>query len=141
MAKQRPKRREQAAPSEQVTVVVCRGGDCGSRRKHPDVDHTAQLAALRAGTAGAATVIPSKCLDACEHSNVIVVMPGDAGSAAGATPVWIGEANDEAMTDDIVEWVRAGGPGLVPEPTLVAIQEFRPTRQSRSELAPGHALP
>ncbi len=141
MAKQRSKRREQSESPEQVTVVVCRGGDCGSRRKHPDVDHVGQLAALRAGTAGAATVVPSKCLDACEHSNVVVVMPGDAGSGAGATPVWIGEANDEAMTNDVVEWVRAGGPGVAPDPTLVAIHEFRPTRQSRMELAPGHALP
>jgi len=132
---------ERAPEREPTTVVVCRGGDCGSRRKHPDVDHGAQLTAFRDGTAGSARVIPSKCLDACEHSNVVVVLPSEAGGAAGATPVWIGEVNDTAVTNDIVEWVNAGGPGVAPDPTLVSIQEFRPTRLSRSELQPGHALP
>lgn len=141
MARQGSKRPKPSAPPEELTVVVCRGGDCGSRRKHPDVDHGAQLTAFRDGTAGSARVIPSKCLDACEHSNVVVVLPSEAGSAAGATPVWIGEVNDTAVTHDIVEWVNAGGPGVAPDPTLVSIQEFRPTRLSRSELQPGHALP
>lgn len=122
-------------------MVVCRGGDCGSRRKHPDVDHGAQLEAFRSRTPGDVAVVPSKCLDACEHSNVVVVMPGDEGAAAGAGPVWIGEVNDPAVTDDIIEWVGSGGPAIAAEPTLVAIQAFRPTRQSRAELAPGHALP
>ena len=43
MAKQRSKRPKPSVPPEELTVVVCRGGDCGSRRKHPDVDHGAQL--------------------------------------------------------------------------------------------------
>lgn len=45
------------------------------------------------------------------------------------------------MTADIIEWVSAEGPGVAREPTRVEIQWFRPTRQSRQELAPGHALP
>jgi hypothetical protein len=130
-----------AADPEQLTVVVCRGGDCGSRRKQPGLDHGAQLAAIRAGVQGAAAVVPSKCLDACAHSNVIVVMPGAEGIEAGAEPVWVGEANDMTVTEDLIAWVRRGGPGVAPEPTLVEIQAFRPTRQSRQELAPGHALP
>ncbi|MCR8670096.1 (2Fe-2S) ferredoxin domain-containing protein [Agrococcus sp. HG114] len=141
MAKRRARRAESADAHGLVTVVACRGGDCGSRRKHPGVDHAGQLQALRDGAGAGAVVVPSKCLDACEHSNVVVVMPGAEGVEAGAAPVWIGEANDPAVTADIVEWVRAGGPGVAPAPTLVAIQEFRPTRQSRQELAPGHALP
>jgi hypothetical protein len=141
MAKRGSKRSAPATDVARLTVVVCRGGDCGSRRKHPQVDHAAQLAAIRAGLQDVAAVVPSKCLDACEHSNVIVVMPGEDGRDAGAEPVWIGEANDEVVTDDVIAWVREGGPGVAPEPTLVEIQAFRPTRQSRQELAPGHALP
>lgn len=141
MAKRRAKREDPAAEAEHVTVVVCRGGDCGSRRKHPEVDHGAQLDAFRSLVQQGVAVVPSKCLDACEHSNVVVVMPGAAGSEAGAGPVWIGEVNDPAVTADIIEWVNEGGPGAAREPTLVEIQEFRPTRQSRQELEPGHALP
>ncbi|MFJ6113230.1 hypothetical protein ACIQC8_03845 [Agrococcus sediminis] len=141
MAKRRAQRTEPTTGEpERVTVVVCRGGDCGSRRKHHGVDHSAQLQALRSRIDGA-DVVPSKCLDACERSNVVVVMPGDEGAEAGATPVWIGEVLDDAVTDDIVEWVNAGGPGVAAPPALVEIQEFRPTRQSRQELQPGHALP
>lgn len=139
MARRRPKAGR--TEPERTTVVVCRGGDCGSRRKHPDVDHGAQLEAFRSLVPRDVAVVPSKCLDACEHSNVVVVMPGDEGEAAGAGPVWIGDVNDQAVTDDIIEWVAAGGPGIAAEPTLVAIQAFRPTRQSRQELEPGHALP
>ena len=141
MARRGAKRREQAAQPETVTVVVCRGGDCGSRRKHPEVDHAAQLQAFRSRLGDAAAVVPSKCLDACEHSNVVVVLPGAAGVAAAAEPVWIGEVNDAVVTDDVIAWVQEGGPGVAPEPTLVQIQAFRPTRHSRQELAPGHALP
>lgn len=140
MAKRRGTRAD-AVSEPRLTVVVCRGGDCGSRKKHPDVDHTGQLERLRSRIGADAAVVPSKCLDACEHSNVVVVMPGPDGDAAGAGPVWVGEVNDPAVTDDIIEWVAAGGPGIAPEPTLVAIQAFRPTRQSRQELEPGHALP
>lgn len=145
MAKRRAKRSaqaEQAETSDRVTVVVCRGGDCGSRRKHPELDHGAQLDAVRTAVdPSRAEVVPSKCLDACEHSNVFVVVPGAAGIVAGTTPVWIGEVNDQAVTDDITAWVNAGGPGVAPAPALVDILEFRPTRQSRHELEPGQALP
>lgn len=145
MAKRNAKRSgraEHADSSERVTLVVCRGGDCGSRRKHPELDHGAQLDAVRAAVdPSLAEVVPSKCLDACEHSNVFVVMPGEAGRVAGATPVWIGEVNDPAVTHDITSWVNVGGPGVSQAPALAEIQEFRPTRQSRRELEPGQALP
>ena len=40
MAKRRAQRTEPTTGEpERVTIVVCRGGDCGSRRKHPGVDH------------------------------------------------------------------------------------------------------
>ncbi|MEV8360076.1 (2Fe-2S) ferredoxin domain-containing protein [Microbacterium sp. NPDC076895] len=118
---------------DQMIVVVCRGGDCGSRRKHPGTDHVAQLREIRnaAGTKVAVTV--SRCLDACEHSNVIVIIPDADGRSAGASAVWVGEANDAEVTDDILETM-AGPGGLTGLPALVDIHTFHPTRQNRREL-------
>jgi (2Fe-2S) ferredoxin len=114
--------------------VVCRGGDCGNRTKHPDLDHAAQLRGIRIDLDGTADVVSSSCLDACEHSNVVVVLPGRDGRAAGIDPVWIGRANDPDTTADIISWVADGGPGAAAEPTLVAISSFRPSRLNRHEL-------
>jgi len=130
-----------AASGDLTAVRRVREAPRRGRRKHPQVDHGAQLDAFRSLVQQGAVVVPSKCLDACEHSNVVVVMPGAAGADAGAGPAWIGEVIDPAVTADIIEWVNAGGPGVAREPTLVEIQGFRPTRQSRQELEPGHALP
>ena len=88
----------------------------------------------------AASVAVSKCLDACEHSNVVVVLPGTDQRAAGATPVWLGGVLTQEATDDIVGWVGAGGPGSEP-PTLVDVLSFAPTRMSRRELQEPGTVP
>lgn len=142
-----PKRRNarrQPAPSddERMTVILCRGGDCGSRAKHPEVDHSAQLAQFRSQLDPRnVSVVASNCLDACEHSNVIVIVPDRDGRRLGATPVWIGSVNTTDTTTEIIDWVSAGGPARAPEPTLVSINAFRPTRLSRHELESRQALP
>ena len=138
MAKKR-KSRSQRPERLEPTTVLCRGGDCGSRRKHPDVDHGGQLRTLQR-TLGRAAVLPSKCLEACEHSNVAVVLPGAAGQAAGATAVWVGEVLDAEMTDAIIDWVQAGGPGVAEPATLLQIREFSPTRVSRTLLDAGEVV-
>jgi len=114
-------------------VVVCRGGDCGNRSKHPGFDHAAQLAAVREGVQGSATVAVSKCLDACDMSNVVVVVPGQVQRDAGMTPVWLGNVLTPDATDDVVGWIVAGRPAAEP-PSLVQIVTFTPTRLSRREL-------
>ena len=137
MASRRKSRRSgpSPAPEARQTVVVCRGGDCGNRTKHPGFDHAAQLRALRDGVDPAeVAVVSSKCLDACEHSNVVVVVPGAKGRDRGAGPVWLGEVLDDDTTADLVGWVAAGGPGLAPEPVLVDVRTFRPSRLNRHEL-------
>lgn len=127
-----------SAPSDAQVVVVCRGGDCGNRTKHPGFDHLEQLRTIRDGARqqgqGRVTVVTSKCLDACEQSNVIVVVPGPEGRSAGAGPTWVGTTHDGDTTADIVSWVDAGGPGVAPEPPLVEIRGFRPNRLNRHEL-------
>ncbi|GAA1843821.1 (2Fe-2S) ferredoxin domain-containing protein [Microlunatus capsulatus] len=120
---------------EGPVLVVCRGGDCGNRTLFPGTDHVGQLRALRAGVVGTtARVLTSPCLDACEHANVVVVLPGRAGRERGGEPVWVGGVLDPAVTDDLVAWVAAGGPAVAEPPVLVDIARVRPSRQSRQEL-------
>ncbi len=136
---QRGKRKQSERPAhDDLTVVVCRGGDCGSRRKHPGTDHQAQLSALRSIARPGTRVLVSKCLDACDHSNVVVVAPGADGVAQGEGAVWIGEANDADTTTEIVRGVDEGGPGVPEMPVLVEIARFWPTRQSRRTLDSQH---
>lgn len=131
-----PRRRKTTGVvSADTVVVVCRGGDCGSRTKHPGTDHTAQLQALRDGVDPASTsVIVSSCLDACDQSNVVVVLPGQPGRRVGGGPVWIGGVLDSATTLHIIDWVRDGGPAVAEEPVLVGIRAFQPSRLNRHEL-------
>ncbi|WP_327351685.1 (2Fe-2S) ferredoxin domain-containing protein [Streptomyces sp. NBC_01304] len=105
-------------------VVVCRDCCCGSP-KVIGVDHAAQTARLRAQ----APVRIAECLDVCDQANVIVVQPSAAGRAAGARPVWLGLVNDAAATEDIVDWVRAGGPGIAPLPEILDLYTFTPPRR------------
>jgi hypothetical protein len=105
MAKRRSKHDRPLAPQRPV-VVVCRGGDCGSQLKHPGADHATQLRRLRGEIhPETATVTISKCLNACDHSNVIVVEPGAEGRAAGAETVWVGGVLDQDVTSDVIAWV------------------------------------
>ncbi|MGX1561987.1 (2Fe-2S) ferredoxin domain-containing protein [Streptomyces sp. NPDC055506] len=107
-------------------VVVCRDCCCGSR-KVTGVDHAAQTERLRE----AAPVRVSECLDVCDQANVIVVQPSAAGRAAGARPVWFGLVNDPAATEDIVTWVREGGPGVAPRPEILDLYAFSPLKRPR----------
>ena len=98
-----------------VTVTVCRDCCCGTTRKHPDVDHDAQLGQIREGVAqlgaGSGRLVVSQCLLACERSNVMVVTPDPGARNGGARPVWLFGVLSDQQTQAVVEWVRAGGPG------------------------------
>ncbi|GAA2222616.1 MULTISPECIES: (2Fe-2S) ferredoxin domain-containing protein [Streptomyces] len=102
-------------------IVVCRDCCCGSP-KVTGVDHTAQTERLRE----AAPVRISDCLDVCDQANVVVVRPSAAGRAAGGRPVWLGLVNDPAATEDVVSWVREGGPGVAPLPDILGLYVFSP---------------
>ncbi|MYW63003.1 hypothetical protein GTY65_02760 [Streptomyces sp. SID8379] len=107
-------------------VVVCRDCCCGSAKVTGD--HAAQTARLRE----IAPVRVSECLDVCDQANVIVVQPSTAGRAAGARPVWLGLVNDRDATEDIAEWVSAGGPGVAPCPEILDLYTFTPPRRVTS---------
>ncbi|MGW4287969.1 (2Fe-2S) ferredoxin domain-containing protein [Streptomyces sp. NPDC004673] len=105
-------------------IVVCRDCCCGSP-KVTGVDHAAQAARL----AESAPVRISECLDVCDQANVIVVQPSAAGRAAGGRPVWLGLVNDPDATEDILGWVRDGGPGVAPLPDILDLYAFKPPRR------------
>ncbi len=111
-------------------VVVCRDCCCGSG-KVTGVDHAAQTERLRE----AAPVRVSECLDVCDQANVIVVQPSTAGRAAGARPVWLGLVNDPAATEDVVSWVREGGPGVAPLPDILDLYAFSPRGRPRTDVS------
>lgn len=111
-----------------VRVTVCRGCCCGTRRKHPDVDHDRQLDILRA----AGSVRVSDCLNACDRSNVVVVQPATLARPLGARPVWLGGVLDETSLSIVVEWIAAGGPGLAAPPDRLAGLWFAAPRWGKS---------
>ena len=140
MAKRRPNHDRPLAPRRPL-VVVCRGGDCGSQLKHPGADHATQLRRLRDEIRSeTATVTVSKCLDACKHSNVIVVVPGEEGRAVGAEPVWVAGVLAGDATSDVIAWVNQDDLDT-DTPGMIQIRRFRPTRQSRRELSDPRTLP
>lgn len=115
---------------EGCTVLLCRGCCCGSRRKHPDLDHDAHLHRLRQQITGSGRVRVSDCLGPCERSNVAVVIPSRSARRDGARPVWLGWVLDDDAIDAIACWVRAGGPGRSEPPTALTLQEFAPPRRA-----------
>ncbi|MEV6602193.1 hypothetical protein AB0M36_35885 [Actinoplanes sp. NPDC051346] len=102
-------------------MTVCRDCCCGSLRKHPAVDHAAQLDRLRELLPAAHRIRTSLCLDVCAQSNVMVVQPTRAARRNGARPVWFGLVLDDAIVTDLAEWVRAGGPGVAGLPDTLAL--------------------
>ncbi|WP_433328295.1 hypothetical protein [Spirillospora sp. CA-294931] len=92
------------------------------------MDHARQLDRLRT----VAPVRVAECLDVCEQANVVVVQPSAEGRAAGARPVWLGLVNDAAATEDIADWVRAGGPGLAAPPAVLDLYVFAPPGRSEA---------
>ncbi|MBA9049562.1 hypothetical protein ACFYMX_14910 [Streptomyces griseofuscus] len=100
---------------------MCRDCCCGSP-KVTGVDHAAQTARLEA----AVPLRISDCLDVCDQANVIVVRPSATGRAAGGRPVWLGLVNDPEATEDIITWVRSGGPGVAPLPEILGLYAFTP---------------
>jgi hypothetical protein len=107
-----------------VSVLVCRDCCCGRHRKHPQVDHAAQLAAIdeACAAAGNARVLVTKCLDVCDASNVVVVRHHTQGSPT----VWLGRMLTPRDTLLLTHWLRQGGPARGPLPDGLRAKVFRP---------------
>jgi len=87
--------------TDTCTVTMCRGCCCGTHRKHPTVDHDAQLRRLRDQIGAAGQVRVSTCLGPCQRSNVAVVTPSPTARRAGARAVWLGWVLDDTTIDAI----------------------------------------
>lgn len=122
------------ASGDRPRLLVCRGGDCGSRRKHPGVDHLAQLARCRERLEGRVEVRATKCLDACEHSNVLVVVPAATARRAGIRTLWFGGVLDARTTDAVLE-VALGTPGADADP-VVRRHRFAPSARNLRHVDP-----
>jgi len=97
--------------SRRFTVLVCRGCCCGTERKHPDVDHDAQLDALSASArAGGGHCRVVDCVDECWASNVVVVRR----SGAHAPTAWLGGVLTDEQTRAVADWLSAGAQGSPP---------------------------
>jgi hypothetical protein len=72
------------------------------------------------------------CLNACEHSNVLVVAPSRDGHHAGARPIWLEYVLDDEAISDVLAWVNAGGPGIADPPATLELYTFTPPRQRRA---------
>lgn len=115
-------------------MTVCRDCCCGTKKKHPDVDHDGQVRQLKKRLDSVATVRVVDCLDACKKSNVVVVSPSPDQRKKGARPVWLGWVLDNGAVTDVIDWVRAGGPGASALPDSLDLQTFAPERKSRKRV-------
>ncbi|MCW3101393.1 MAG: hypothetical protein JWL77_7011 [Chthonomonadaceae bacterium] len=114
-----------------TVVLLCRGCCCGTRAKHPNVDHDEQEQLLEQAAADGADVELRvvDCLDECNRSNVAVVRRLDAPLKERDT--WLGGLLTRRATAALGDWVRDGADG--PLPDAVAGLRFRhqPPRRSR----------
>lgn len=125
--------------SRPCTVSVCRGCCCGTRRKHPDIDHAWQLERLRAAagdSAGVVSVRTTDCLDACAVSNVVVVSPSAEGRRGGGRNTWLGLVNDDARLEELITWISTGGPGVAPLPPVLELLVIDPPRRATGPASP-----
>lgn len=113
-----------------TTILVCRDCCCGTRRKHPDIDHDEHLEELERAAAdmGGARVLVTRCLDVCAHSNVVVVK-----TRVGKQPrtLWLGEILSRKRLEALCRWLREGGlRSEKPLPATLAFAAFPPSEES-----------
>lgn len=116
-------------------LYLCRDCCCGTAHKHPEVDHDAQLAALRAAVDAApgAALRVTRCLDACQHSNLVVLRTVEEGRRR---TVWLGEMLAEADTEALCRWIVAGG-AKPPLPAALLRRRVEPKQEANRCLLAG----
>jgi hypothetical protein len=107
-------------------LTVCRDCCCGSAEKHPEVDHDAQLAAIRDALGSRHRLRVSECLKVCERSNVVVVHPTPVARRGGARLVHLGDVLDDELVVAVAAWLDAGGSGAAQVPPVLAARVFDP---------------
>lgn len=59
--------------------------------------------------------------------------PSPEGRLAGARPTWLAGVLHPDTIDDVVAWVRDGGPGVEEPPGILDLSAFAPSRKQRAE--------
>jgi hypothetical protein len=115
-----------------TVVLLCRGCCCGTRAKHPRVDHDAQQEALLAAAAATEDVEMQvvDCLDECERSNVAVVR--HLGRPPKERDTWLGGLLTERATRAFAAWVEDGGAGELPDAVVGLRFRHHPPRKKRN---------
>lgn len=103
---------------DRVSVIVCRGCCCGTDRRHPEVDHVAQVERLAAAVSTGGRFWTVDCVGPCERANVVIVRTRAAGRR------WFGGVLDAADTERLAGWIADGAPS--PLPAGLARLEFAP---------------
>ena len=103
MAKRAKSRGRPDKQEKRDRVWVCRGCCCGTKAKHPGIDHKRleRLARRGAALAGARYEV-TDCLGPCGQGNVVVVR------AKGLTR-WFRRMNDEAATAALLDHLAVTG--------------------------------
>jgi hypothetical protein len=104
------------------TGLVCRGCCCGTARKHPEIDHGAQIEALRRALGARLRV--TDCLGPCDRSNVVVLR---ARAPSGETrTTWLGGVLAPASTEALSAFLAARPPLSARLPGALAAAAFEP---------------
>ncbi len=116
----------EAMSNKVPTVTVCRGCCCGTHKKHPDVDHDAQLDLLRESVGDSARVrnqrLPRRLQAIQRHRGVAVPCRTRRGRSTGVAQ----KVLTVSAMRDIGEWLHAGGPGAATPPPAVEHLVYRP---------------
>lgn len=101
---------------------LCAGETLGRDDAHPG----GQLARLEdLAATGLTRLTRVECLDECERGDVVVVRPAAAWRRMGARPVWFERLAGPALTVELAQYLRAGGPGACPVPAALRALEIR----------------
>jgi len=128
-----------------TVVLLCRGCCCGTRERHPKVDHDTQERALETAAdahPGVALRVV-ECLDECDRSNVAVLRR--TGAPARERDTWLGGLLTDRATAALEAWIAEGGDGPLPDALsglrfrrlgagMVALR-FSPAAPARAEAA------
>jgi len=102
------------------SLTVCRGCCCGTDDPHAA---SAWLRALRRALPSTKIQV-SDCLGPCDHRDVIVIRPQLQGKHRSHRPVWLAWMGSQSALEDLVTWVKAGGPGQAPCPGSLELNTF-----------------
>jgi predicted metal-binding protein len=108
---------------DRTVLLLCRGCCCGTRDKHPRVDHETQEQVLEsaADRAPGVELRIVDCLDECDRSNVAVLRRP--GLPARERDTWLGGLLTARATDALAGYLADGG--TAPLPDALAGLRFR----------------